>query len=161
MNIRIGIGNDFHCLDTGSGFRLGGIWIESEFTCIADSDGDVLLHALTDALLGSLALGDIGEWYPKVEPGELSTRFVQETMAKLLARRASVINVDCIIELERPKIGPWKMPIRQAIASLLRISIDNVNIKAKTREGQDAIGQSKGIAAQVVVLVALDGGGDA
>jgi 2-C-methyl-D-erythritol 2,4-cyclodiphosphate synthase len=157
MVTHIGIGNDFHRLCEGSGFWLGGVWIDCELACIADSDGDVVLHALTDALLGSCALGDIGERYPHAKAGEPSNRFVLETMLLLAARHATVRNVDCIIELERPKISQWKTAMRDTIADLLNISSRNVSVKAKTREGMDAIGQGKAVAATVALLVDING----
>lgn len=153
--MRIGIGSDIHRLQPGGGIKIGGILIPCEFGCVAVSDGDVLLHALVDALLGATGAGDIGERYPesRVVPGEDSSRYVREVLAELGGAR--VENVDCIVHLERPKLSPWKDAIRRSVAGLLGIEPGRVGVKAKTAEGLDAVGRGEAVAAQVVVLLSL------
>lgn len=155
MRFRIGLGTDLHRLQPGNGLRLGGFFIPCEYSCIAMSDGDVLLHSVTDALLGALALGDLGDHFPesKVTHGEDSRRFVRETLQLLANLGARPINVDCVVDLERPRLSPWKNGIRQSLADALGIPFDCASVKAKTAEGFGDIGQSRAIAAQAVVLV--------
>ncbi len=153
--MRIGIGSDIHRLQPGDGMKIGGVLIPCEFGCIAVSDGDVLLHALVDALLGATGAGDIGERYPesRVAPGEDSARYVREVLADLKGVR--VENVDCIVHLEQPKLSPWKDAIRHSLAGLLGIESGQVGVKAKTAEGLDAVGRGEAVAVQVVVLIGL------
>ena len=155
MAMRVGLGSDLHRLKAGDGIRLGGVAIPCSFACDAVSDGDVLLHALVDALLGALGLGDIGEHFPEsvVRRGEDSRRFVREVMAMLEARKVRVVNADCIIDLERPKLSGWKKDMRESVALLLNIDPSRVNVKAKTGEGLGPIGLGQAVAAQAVVLV--------
>lgn len=160
MALRIGWGTDIHCLADGEGIRLGGLTIPCPRASVAVSDGDVLLHALVDALLGALGLGDIGDHYPesRVAPGEDSSRFVRETMALCAARGGVVVNVDCIINLERPRLGEWKGKIRDNLAAILELDSGCVNVKAKTAEGLGAIGAGEAVAAQVAVMLLLADG---
>lgn len=153
--IRIGFGTDLHRLVPGSGIALGGIIIPCEYAAEADSDGDVLLHALTDALLGSLALGDIGQHFPKhaVAPGAASHQFVAYAMDLLHKQNASVVNIDGTIDLESPKIGPYRDAMRTAIAEITQIPVDRISIKAKTCERLGPIGEHLALSAQVAVLV--------
>ena len=155
MGFRVGFGTDTHRLTAGTGIRLGGVAIPCDFACVAASDGDVLLHALTDALLGSLSGGDIGEHFPacKATPGEDSRRFPIQAVRLLEKSGAKVTNVDCVVDLERPSLREWKGGIRNSIASLLSLPYDRVSVKAKTAEGLGPVGESLAIAAQVVVLI--------
>ena len=155
MGFRVGLGTDMHRLTAGTGIRLGGVDIPCEFACVAASDGDVLLHALTDALLGSLAMGDIGEHFPacKTTPGEDSRRFPLQALRILERSGARVANVDCVVDLERPSLRDWKTDIRNGIANLLSLPSGRVSVKAKTAEGLGPVGQSLAIAAQAIVLI--------
>lgn len=158
MQMRIGIGNDIHRLESGNGIRLGGLFIPCPFSCRARSDGDVLLHALTDAMLGALAEGDIGDRYPEsaVRQGEDSRRFVLETLALLAARRARLVNIDCIIELERPRLAEWKEAIGQSLSDILSLPPDRIGVKAKTGEGLGPVGEGLAIAARAVALLSVE-----
>lgn len=161
--IRIGIGTDLHRLKKGNGFRLGGIDIPCDFGVEAVSDGDVLLHALVDALLGACAMGDIGDYFPesKVLPGEDSRRFLAKILDVISTKMTQIINVDCIIDLEKPRLAANKTRIAQNIAGLLCIQPDRVNVKAKTSERLGPVGENLAVAAQVAVLLALkEAGGD-
>jgi 2-C-methyl-D-erythritol 2,4-cyclodiphosphate synthase len=155
MGFRIGFGTDMHRLIAGTGIRLGGVDIPCGFACAAASDGDVLLHALTDALLGSLAMGDIGGHFPadEVIPGEDSRRFPLHVARLLAGSGARVVNIDCVVDLERPSLREWKTDIRNGIANLLSLPFERVSVKAKTAEGLGPVGQSLAISAQAVVLI--------
>lgn len=158
--IRIGFGTDLHRLTPGDGVWLGGIHIPCGVTAKAVSDGDVLLHALVDALLGAAALGDIGEHYPesRVEPGEPSSRFVTETLVLVRSYGLSLINVDCIVDMDVVHLGETKKDIRRRIAALLELDVSRVNVKAKTAEGLGPVGEGKAVSAQVVVLAEMSSG---
>jgi 2-C-methyl-D-erythritol 2,4-cyclodiphosphate synthase len=133
---------------------LGGVFIPCPYSCLADSDGDVLLHALVDAMLGSAGLGDIGEHFPKsaITPGESSRRFVEETLEMLGKTGLLIGNVDCVIDLEKVSLKAWKTSIRESMARMLGMEMQCVNVKAKTAEGLGPIGEGRAVAAQVVVL---------
>lgn len=155
MDVRVGLGNDTHRLEQGSGLRIGGVPVACAFASVAVSDGDVLLHALVDALLGAAGWGDIGDRYPenKTERGADSSRFVREVMLDLTLRGARVGNVDCVVELEKPRLGGLKETIRRNIAALLEVDESRVGVKAKTAEGLGPIGRSEAFSAQAVVLL--------
>lgn len=152
---RVGLGTDTHRLVHGEGIYLGGVFIACPFSCHAVSDGDVLLHALVDALLGACGQGDIGEWYPAdaVTRGQASDLFVRESLAKLGDAGYAVGNVDSVIDLEVVRLAEWKQEIRASLAALLDIAPEHVNVKAKTAEGMGPVGEGRAVAAQVVVLV--------
>ncbi len=154
--LRVGLGHDTHRLGEGGPLILGGIQIDFPHHLIGHSDADVLLHAITDALLGAANMGDIGEWFPDTDP-ENRHRDSQE-MLKTVALKVSdagyqIVNLDCILFAEAPKLTPHKLPIRQSIARILHIPLEAVSVKAKTGEGVDAVGQRVAIAAQCVVLL--------
>lgn len=154
---RIGHGYDLHRLQTGGRLIMGTICVEQGISAIAHSDGDVVIHALVDALLGAISAGDIGEHFPNSDPqwrGAASTVFLQKAME--LAQRAGwrVGNVDVTILAERPKLSPFKSQMKNALAVALAVSADQVNIKAGTNEGCDAIGQGAAIACHAIVLLA-------
>jgi 2-C-methyl-D-erythritol 2,4-cyclodiphosphate synthase len=153
-SFRIGFGTDLHCLEPGDGVMLGGVKIPCGYQCHAVSDGDVVLHALVDALLGCAALGDIGEHSPEhaVIKGESSRRFVEAALAMLADAGFAPINVDCVIDLEHVRLAESKAAIRTGVARLLRLDESRVNIKAKTAEGLGPVGEGKAVAAQVVAL---------
>lgn len=156
-NLRVGFGTDIHRLVTGEGVKLGGVLIPCTYACVAVSDGDVLLHALIDALLGALALGDIGEHFPhsRVASGEDSRVLLAQILNLVHANNATPVNVDCVVDLEVFKLAEWKPKIRDSIAGLLGIDPGRVNVKAKTAEGLGPVGAGEAIAAQVVALLAL------
>lgn len=154
---RIGFGNDFHVLLEGDGIVLGGVRVPCDRSARAVSDGDVVLHALVDALLGAVGLGDIGDHFPEsaVKKGEDSRRFVESVLALPELSAARIVNVDCVIELERPRLSTWKASIRRNIAAILRIDETRVNVKAKTSEGMGPVGVGEAVTASVVALLKL------
>ncbi len=154
--IRIGLGYDSHRLGNGGPLRIGAMDIAAEVHAIGHSDADVLLHAITDALLGSVAEPDIGRLFPdNVEENRDrdSSEFLHEALRRVRHHGMEIVNLDCVILAERPKMAPHLDQMRETIAQLLDISVDRVGIKAKTGEGIGAIGGSTAIAARVVVLV--------
>lgn len=154
--IRVGLGHDTHRLGAARPLRLGGVVIPHETGPAAHSDGDVLLHALIDALLGAAALGDIGEWFPDTDPAWRdadSAALVAEVGRQVRTAGWQVINVDAVVFAQRPKLAPHKRAIRLRIAELLGLSDTQVSVKAKTGEGVGPIGREEAIAAEVVVLV--------
>ena len=155
--MRIGYGYDLHRLTPrGKGLILGGIHIPYYKQTEAHSDGDVLLHAICDALLGAAALGDIGMHFPDTEEkwrDVSSSLLVTETMSLLRTRDFRPINIDTVIVLQEPSITPYKEDMKLNIANLLDLGRDRVNVKATTNEGQDALGKSEAIAAHCVCLL--------
>ena len=154
--VRIGHGYDLHRLQGGGKLLLGGVVVASDLSPIAHSDGDVVLHALVDGLLGAMGWGDIGEWFANTAPqwkGAASKLFVEAVFAKVRQGGYVVGNVDLTILAERPKLKPFKAAIRKGVAGLLMTQEDRVNIKAGTNEGCDAIGRGEAIAAHAVVLL--------
>ncbi|MCL1999925.1 MAG: 2-C-methyl-D-erythritol 2,4-cyclodiphosphate synthase [Planctomycetes bacterium] len=158
MAVRIGLGSDLHRLKPGDGIRLGGLDIPCSLSCIAVSDGDVLLHALIDAWLGALGLGDIGDHFPEssVVPGTDSRFFLEKILTLSSREKARIVNIDCIIELERPKLGEWKKKIGANLADLLELAPAKINVKAKTAEGMGQVGNGLVIIARTVLLVEVD-----
>lgn len=150
--MRIGFGSDIHRLVEGHPLMLGGIMIPSERGEAAHSDGDVLLHAIIDAILGALGAPDIGELFPPeaVRKGESSSVLLRSVMERLSPR---IINVDTIITLEEPKLSGYKQEIRRSVASLLGIDEDRVSIKAKTAEGLGDIGRGDAVKAEAAILL--------
>lgn len=160
MTLRIGQGWDVHRLVPGRKLMLGGLEIPSELGEEAFSDGDVLIHALIDALLGALSLGDIGSHFP---PGNSrwkdasSSDLLQITLELVEKEGFSIVNVDSTVILETPKLKEWKEKIRQNLSVLLKISSKQLSIKAKTAEKLGPMGEGKGIEAQAVVLLQSKG----
>ena len=155
--IRVGLGYDSHRLGNGGPLRIGGIDIESDIHAIGHSDADVLLHAVTDAILGSVCESDIGRLFPdnaEENRDRDSLDFLQEAVRRLHAQGYKIGNLDCVILAEHPKMAPHIDFMREKIAGHLGVSIDQISIKAKTGEGIGDIGSSAAIAARVVVLVA-------
>ncbi|MDZ4687540.1 MAG: 2-C-methyl-D-erythritol 2,4-cyclodiphosphate synthase [Planctomycetaceae bacterium] len=153
---RIGLGHDRHRLVAGRPLILGGVRIESPVGLDGHSDADVLLHAITDAILGALALGDIGEWFPNTDPQWAdadSAVFVQAAIAEARRRGWELGNLDCTIHAERPKLSRDKPRIAGRIAQLLGTTADRVNVKAKTGETVGPIGRAEAIDADAVVLL--------
>ena len=157
MSARTGIGWDSHRLEAGHTLILGGVTIEHDRGTVAHSDGDVLVHAVIDALLGAAGLGDIGEHFPDTDPayaGADSISLLRDVVA-LLGRR-EILRVDTTVLLERPKIGPYRESIRDSLAGALRVGPDRVNLKATTGEGMGFIGRQEGVAAMAVATLACD-----
>ncbi|MFH2114871.1 MAG: 2-C-methyl-D-erythritol 2,4-cyclodiphosphate synthase [Spirochaetota bacterium] len=154
--MRIGQGWDSHRLMAGRALMLGGIAVPSELGEDGHSDGDVLLHALTDAILGAGALGDIGRHFPPSDTrwkDADSSIFLVGAISLLETAGWRPVNLDATILLERPRLAPHIDAIRQKIAALAGMDLDDVSVKAKTREGLDAVGRGEAIEAMAVVLV--------
>ena len=154
--MRVGIGHDTHRLGPGGPLRLGGLEIPHEAHAIGHSDADVLLHAITDALLGAASLGDIGELFPDTDAanqGRDSGEMLKLAWAKVTAAGWRIANLDCIVFVQRPKLSPFKPAIRERIAQLLQVSPDCVGVKAKTGERVGPVGREEAIEAQCVVLL--------
>jgi 2-C-methyl-D-erythritol 2,4-cyclodiphosphate synthase len=152
----VGSGIDVHAFGPGDAIMLGGVHIAHSRGIVAHSDGDVLLHALVDALLGAAGLGDIGQHFPDSDPrwkGADSARFVTATLALLAAAGQRVLNADLTLLAEAPKIGPHREAIRSNVARLLELTPACVNIKATTTEHLGFIGRSEGLAAMATVLI--------
>jgi len=154
--VRIGSGIDVHSFGPGDFVMLGGVRVAHSQGVVAHSDGDVVLHALCDALLGAAGLGDIGQHFKDTDPrwkGADSKTFVRGVMDMLRARKLRVGNADVTVLAEAPKVGPVREEIRRAVATLLEIAEDRVNVKATTTEKLGFLGRREGIAAQAVVLL--------
>ena len=154
--MRIGIGHDTHRLGPGSALRLGGVNLPHDRSLIGHSDADVLLHALIDALLGAAALGDIGQVFPNTDIKNAdrdSVEMLQEVVDHVHQAKYRIVNVDCILFAERPKIAPVALEIRRSIADILSVLPDAVGVKAKTGEGVGPVGREEAISAQVVALL--------
>jgi 2-C-methyl-D-erythritol 2,4-cyclodiphosphate synthase len=154
--MRVGIGHDTHRLEEGRPLLLGGVRVEYPRGLAGHSDADVVLHALTDALLGAAGLGDIGDAYPDTDPawrGADSRIFLRETLARLNRDGWRVVNADVIVFAQEPKLGSVKGAIRANLAAELGLPLDAVNVKAKTGERVGHIGRAEAIACQVVVLI--------
>lgn len=151
---KVGFGTDLHVLQPGAGLRLGGVMVPCPYQALAHSDGDVLLHAVVDALLGAAGMGDIGEHYPesKVPEGADSAAFVEETLRMITKAGLRLVNVDCVVDVEIVRLKEWKKAIRARLASLLGIPEAAVNVKAKTAEGTGPVGEGRAVSAQAIVL---------
>jgi 2-C-methyl-D-erythritol 2,4-cyclodiphosphate synthase len=159
MAWRIGQGYDIHRLAPNLPFWLGGVLLESATVgCVAHSDGDVVLHALIDALLGACALGDIGDHFPPSNPQYKAMRspiMLAQVVDWVAQTGYRPQQLDCTIMLEAPKLGPYKATIKTTLAQLLDLCPDRVNVKAKTAEGLGAIGAQQAVAASVSVLLGV------
>jgi 2-C-methyl-D-erythritol 2,4-cyclodiphosphate synthase len=154
--MRIGIGHDTHRLGQGGPLRLGGIEIAHDRHLIGHSDADVLLHAITDALLGAAALGDIGELFPDSDSanrGRDSADMLQLAYARVQQAGYRIANLDCVVLAQRPKLSPYKELIRQRIAEILSVAMSQVGMKAKTGEQVGIVGREEAIVAECVVLL--------
>ena len=152
----IGIGFDIHRLAKNRPLYIGGLKIPYEKGLIGHSDADVLLHAVCDSILGAAGLGDIGDLFPDTDPkykDASSDKFVSDIIKRIKRKRLKVQSIDTIIFAEKPKLFKYKLKIRKSVASLLKISEKNVNIKAKTMEGLGPIGSSKAIASMALVVL--------
>lgn len=156
LAFRMGLGHDRHRLVPGKPLILGGVTIEFDRGLHGHSDADVLLHAVTDALLGALALGDIGEWFPNTDPqwaGANSAVFVKAAVEEVRRKGWEIANLDATVHAERPKLSPYKHVMAENVANLLGVARDQVNVKAKTGEKVGPIGREEAIDADAVVLL--------
>jgi 2-C-methyl-D-erythritol 2,4-cyclodiphosphate synthase len=154
--MRIGSGFDVHAFGPGEFIMLGGVRVAHSRGVVAHSDGDVVLHALCDALLGAAGLGDIGEHFANHDPqwrGADSAQFVARVMAMLAREELRIGNVDISVLAEVPKIAPHREAMRNRIAALLKVHPRRVNVKATTTESLGFLGRAEGIAAQAIVLL--------
>jgi len=156
---RIGQGFDIHPFVEGKPLVLGGVEIQSPRGLAGHSDADAALHALTDALLGAVGAGDIGQHFPDDDPqhrGRASADFVRETMRRVRALGYRVVNADVTILAEVPRLAPYLDRMRATVAELLNVAPDAANVKATRGEGLGTIGRAEGIAAQAIVLLERD-----
>lgn len=154
---RIGIGYDIHRLVEGRKLILGGVEIPFEKGLLGHSDSDVLSHAICDALLGAAALGDIGTHFPDSDPrwaGASSLDFLARAVEMLTERGYRISNIDATVMAERPKLRPHIEAMRERLASVLRIDVQQVSVKAKTNEGLESVGRGEAIEAQAIVILA-------
>jgi 2-C-methyl-D-erythritol 2,4-cyclodiphosphate synthase len=154
--MRVGIGHDTHRLAAGGPLRLGGIDIPHDKHAVGHSDADVLLHAITDALLGAAALGDIGEMFPDTDPANRnrdSADMLAQAATRVRTAGYTIVNLDCIVFAQRPKIVRQRESIRIRIAEILRVTSEQIGVKAKTGEGVGEIGREELIAALCVALL--------
>ena len=156
LPMRIGHGFDLHRLEPGYKLIIGGLDIPHDRGCVAHSDGDVLLHCIVDSILGALCLNDIGQMFPDNDPkwkGAPSDIFMKEAVRLCEEQGYRVGNLDATIIAQRPKLSPHKETIRKNVADLLKVDPSLVNIKAKTHEGVDSLGENRSIACHSVVLL--------
>lgn len=156
MNIRIGHGLDVHAFGPGDAVVLGGVRIPHSVGVLAHSDGDVVIHALCDALLGALALGDIGQHFPPSDArwkDADSRTFLRHVISLITDRGWQLGNADITVMAELPKVGPHREAIRAALADTIGCSVDRISIKATTTEKLGFLGRGEGLAAEAVVLV--------
>jgi 2-C-methyl-D-erythritol 2,4-cyclodiphosphate synthase len=156
MSFRIGQGIDFHRLEEGLDLWLGGVKIPHHKGCVAHSDGDVLLHAICDALLGSVSMGDIGQHFPDTDPlykGADSKVLLRRCYSIVREKGYWLVNVDATLLLQAPKIRPYVDQMQSTISQLLHISKDDVSIKATTTEGLGYVGNEEGVVATASVLI--------
>jgi 2-C-methyl-D-erythritol 2,4-cyclodiphosphate synthase len=153
MSALVGIGYDSHRLLAGRRLVLGGVELPSELGLDGHSDADVLAHALTDALLGAAGLGDIGEHFPDTDErwrDADSMQLLAHVVEQVDEAGLQLVNVDCTVVMERPKLAPHRPAIRQALAGVLGLAVERVNVKASTGEGIGFVGRGEGVAALAV-----------
>jgi len=158
MSVRCGIGYDLHRLAEGRKLMIGGVEVPFDKGPVGHSDGDVLAHAICDALLGAAGLGDIGTHFPDGDPqwkGANSLLFLEHTRKLLEQRDMSIDYIDAVVILERPKLGPHFPKMREALAKSLDVPADHIHLKAKTNEAVDAVGRGEAIACHVVATISL------
>jgi 2-C-methyl-D-erythritol 2,4-cyclodiphosphate synthase len=159
MELRVGLGQDCPRLAAGRRLVLGGVPIEHERGLDGHSDADVLLHAITDAVLGAAGLGDIGELFPDTDERHRdadSAELLRFALRKVHERGWHVVNLDCTIAAERPKLSPHKPMIRRRLAELIEIDAEAVNVKAKTGEKVGPVGREEAMTAEAIVLLQRD-----
>ena len=156
--MRIGQGWDVHRLATGRALILGGVTVPSEFGLEGHSDADILSHAITDAILGAAALGDIGMHFPDTDvrwKGTDSAQFLAHAVKLVRDLGYEIVNVDSTVLLERPKLKDFRLPIREALAKTIGIGLDRVSVKFKTAERVGPVGEGKSAEAQAIVMLRL------
>ncbi len=156
MNIRIGHGYDLHRLVEQRPLIIGGVTIPFEKGLLGHSDADVLLHSITDAMLGALALGDIGTFFPDHDPkwkGADSRQLLGQVQSLIEERGWRIGNIDTVLIAEEPRLNPYIENIRLSVAQSLQIEMDQISVKATTNEGQDSIGNKLSIAAMATILI--------
>ena len=156
MNLRIGYGIDVHRLENGIPLFIGGVRVESDFGAVGHSDADVLLHAICDALLGAANLRDIGYHFSDKDPkykGIDSKILLSEVFKMVKIKGYTVVNLDCTVVLEKPKLNPYIPAIQEQVAQLLDLDLDAVSIKATTHERVDSFGSSEAIKAYAACLL--------
>jgi 2-C-methyl-D-erythritol 2,4-cyclodiphosphate synthase len=154
--MRIGSGFDVHAFGPGDSIVLGGVRIPHSRGVVAHSDGDVVLHALCDALLGAAGLGDIGMHFPDTDPmwkGADSRRFIAAALEMLSVRKLTICNADITLLAQMPRVSPYRLEIRRSLAMMLGVTENQVNIKATTTEHLGFVGRNEGLAAQAIVLL--------
>jgi 2-C-methyl-D-erythritol 2,4-cyclodiphosphate synthase len=153
---RVGLGHDTHRLAPDRALILGGVRIDFDRGLLGHSDADILLHAVTDAVLGAAGLGDIGDAFPDTDPayaGIDSTILLRKALEKVQGAGWRVVNLDCTIFAQRPKLAGYKPTIRRSLADLLGVAVDAVNVKAKTGEQVGPVGREEAMAADAIVLL--------
>ncbi|HPY67352.1 MAG TPA: 2-C-methyl-D-erythritol 2,4-cyclodiphosphate synthase [Bacteroidales bacterium] len=156
MNLRIGQGIDFHRLENGLSLWIGGVLIPSAKGCVAHSDGDVLLHAICDALLGAAGLQDIGYYFPdtSAEFRDIDSKILlSRTFGYIKEKGFRIVNIDSTVMLEKPKIAPYISEMRTVIAAILDMPAESISIKATTTEKMGPVGREEGITATAVALL--------
>ena len=157
--MRIGFASDIHKLVIARKFVLAGVAIPSKVGELAHSDGDVVYHAVSEAILGALALGDLGKHFPATdEYKDIDSSFIVKKVVFMMLKKGYVVNnVDVSITLEKPKLKPYILDMRKNLAALLNVDVDDVSVKAGTNEGLDEIGQDKAVKAEAIVLLKKKG----
>lgn len=158
-SLRIGLGEDVHRLAAGGPLRLGGIDIPHDQHAVGHSDADVLLHAVTDALLGAACLPDIGELFPNTDPKNKdrdSAEMLRLAFDQVEAAGFRIVNLDVVVAAQEPRLGPHKASIRARIAEILSLEVGQVNVKGKTGEGVGPVGEGQIIQARCVALLEKD-----
>ena len=156
MEFRTGLGWDVHRIGPDRPLILGGVVIPAEFGFVGHSDADILLHAVTDAVLGAAALGDIGMHFPDTDPkwkGAESAQFLEHAMHLVEQLGFQLVNVDTTVILERPKLKDYRLAIREKLAAILRLPLDRVSVKFKTAEGVGPAGEGRSAEAQAIVTI--------
>ncbi len=154
--MRIGFASDIHALVENRKLILGGVIVPFERGELAHSDGDVLYHALAESILGALALGDLGTHFPDNDNKykDMDSAFIVRSVVKLMNEKGYVVNnVDISISLEKPKLKPYILKMRENVATLLNVDLDKVSIKAGTNEGFDAVGKGEAVKAEAIILL--------
>ena len=153
---RIGLGYDIHRLEPGTGLMLAGVLVPCPYRAVAHSDGDVVLHALCDALLGAVAAGDLGEHFPDTDAahrGRPSREFLAQILALEVLAPWKILNCDVNVIAQAPRLSDHKGAMRIQLSQLLGVALDCVGVKARSNEGCDAVGETRAIQAQAVVLL--------
>ncbi len=156
LNLRVGEGHDTHRLIEGRPLILGGVRIDHHMGLDGHSDADVLLHAITDAIIGAAGIGDIGEWFPNTDEeykGADSAELLRAVVDGMTERSWFIGNLDCTVFAERPKLSPHKKAMQVRIAEIIGIDAGNVNVKAKSGEAVGPVGREEAIRASAVVLI--------